>query len=129
MELILYAMPESNAGRAFEKMLTEVSVRSRLTRFYSLQRFVDSLLKSRKDDKIVVTVIERPREFIVLHSLLMNNSIENLIIVCDETQEWTSLAHELRPRFLAHTSDVGRVKAVVEKMLVAPQGTILNDLE
>jgi urease accessory protein UreE len=75
------------------------------------------MIEHRVEKHIVITVVERPKEFIALHSLFENNDTSNLIIVCDDTKEMIELAHELRPRFLAHGNETLKVIAVVEKML------------
>ena len=117
MDIILYAMPESVTGQALEKLIEKKSPEIVLNRFSTLQRFIDYMIEHRVEQHIVITVVERPKEFIALHSLFENNDATNLIIVCDNTEEMISLAHELRPRFLAHGNEILKVMAVVEKML------------
>ena len=117
MEIVLYAMPESTAGQSLELILRKVSAQATLTRLYTLQRFIQRLISTRGEQQIVIAVVERSKEFIALHSLFDNEDGSNLIIVCDDTPEIIALAHELRPRFLAHPHELIRVSAVVEKIV------------
>jgi superfamily II DNA/RNA helicase len=110
-------MPESVTGQALEKLIEKKSPEIVLNRFSTLQRFIDYMIEHRVEQHIVITVVERPKEFIALHSLFENNDATNLIIVCNDTEEIISLAHELRPRFLAHGNEILKVIAVVEKKL------------
>jgi hypothetical protein len=121
MEIILYAAPESITGQVLEKLLKTMKVQSGLIRFYSMQQFSHSVHKNRFNNHIIIAVIEHPKEFILLHSLFTNNEVSNLIIVCDDTPEMISLAHELRPRFLAHANEAIKVRSVVEKMVQSGQ--------
>ena len=117
MDIILYAMPESVTGQALEKLIEKKSPEIVLNRFSTLQRFIDYMIEHRVEKHIVITVVERPKEFIALHSLFENNDATNLIVICDDTEEIIALAHELRPRFLAHGNETFKVISVVEKML------------
>ena len=117
MDIILYAMPDSTIGQALEKLIEKSLPNIMLNRFYALQRFIQHLIEHRVKQHIIITVVERPKEFIALHSLFDNNDASNLIIICDDSEEMIELAHELRPRFLAHGNETLKVIAVVEKML------------
>jgi superfamily II DNA/RNA helicase len=117
MDIILYAMPDSITGQVLEKLLGKKSPELVLNRFSTLQRFIQHIIEHRVNEHIIIAIIERPKEFIALHSLFENNDASNLIIVCNDTKEMIELAHELRPRFLAHGNETLKVIAVVEKML------------
>jgi hypothetical protein len=117
MEVILYAMPDSKAGQKLEATLKTLKNQIAVVRFYTLQRFIQRLTERKPDFRIIIVVVERPKEFIALNSLFHNGLTANLIVVCDDARETIELAHELRPRFLAHSNDVTKIKAVVEKMV------------
>ena len=117
MDIILYAMPDSVTAQALEKLLVKKSPEHIVNRFSTLQRFIDYIIEHRVERHIIIIIVERPKEFIALHSLFENNDASNLIIICNDTKEIIALAHELRPRFLAHENEILKVIAVVEKML------------
>jgi hypothetical protein len=110
-------MPDSVTAQVLQNLLGKISPALVLNRFYTLQRFIQYIIEYRVDEHIIITIIERPKEFIALHSLFENTDASNLIIICDDTKEMIELAHELRPRFLAHSNETLQVIAVVEKML------------
>jgi hypothetical protein len=117
MDIALYAMPDCSTAQVLEDILGKMSPQIAVNRFSTLQRFIQYIIEHRVEEHIVITVVERPKEFITLHTLFENNDTSNFIIICDDTKEMISLAHELRPRFLAHGNETVKVKAVVEKML------------
>jgi hypothetical protein len=117
MEIILYAMPDSKSGQRLEAELRTLTRQITVARFYTLQRFIQRLVEHNPDFRIIIVVLERPKEFIALNSLFHNGLTANLIVVCDDARETIELAHELRPRFLARSDEVAQIKAVVEKML------------
>ncbi|GEM_PF-2671863 len=123
MELILYALPDSTTAQLLEETLREISPRPVLNRFYTLQRFIQYIIEHRTDRHIVIATIERLKDFIALHSLFSSNDASHLILICEDSEEMIALAHELRPRFLAHGSELNKVKAVVERMLQSHQLT------
>jgi superfamily II DNA/RNA helicase len=110
-------MPDNTPGLVLEKLLGKISPELVLTRFSTLQRFIEYMIEHRVEKHIIIIIVERPKEFIALHSLFENNDASNLIIICNETKEMIELAHELRPRFLAHGNETFKVISVVEKML------------
>lgn len=121
MDILLYAIPDSKAGQQLESMLKEITPPLNVVRYQLLQHFIQRIKESRVEFQIVISVIERPKEFLALHSFFEDNQTTNLIIICDDKEEIVALAHELRPRFLAHGNELQKVIAVVEKMMQSPQ--------
>lgn len=117
MDIILYAMPDSSSAQVLEDTLQKTFFPIVLKRFDTLQRFIQYAIEHRGKEQIIIIVIEKLREFLDLHSLFNNDNLENLIIICDDSEDMIKLAHEFRPRFLAHENEVDKVIAVVEKMM------------
>jgi hypothetical protein len=117
MEIILYATAESKTGYRLETILKEIIPCHAIIRIQSMHHFEKSIIENHAEFPIVISVIERPKEFIALYSILDKNQTIHHIIVCEDKEETIALAHELRPRFIAHGNELSKVKAVVEKML------------
>ncbi|HVN49425.1 MAG TPA: hypothetical protein VMU30_11485 [Bacteroidota bacterium] len=116
MQILIYAMLDSSIELMLERMLLRIPGVT-ISVFNAIQKFYNFIAEHRIDPCVIITVVERSKDFYTLHSLFEHNEPDNLIIICDDTAEMISLAHELRPRYLAHFNDLDKVKAVVEKMM------------
>ena len=122
--ILVYAIPDSNAGLAIEQMLKKNPFEVKVVRYYTHKRFIQFCIDHRSEPNIVVTVIERLKDFIAIHSLLNNNHLSNLIVVCDDKDETISLAREKSSMYLTNSGELTNVASVVNKMLVAAQKNI-----
>ena len=119
MNALMYAsMPDVKAND-MESVVKELFTPDRLDYFRSIDRLSERLQRTWENESLIVILICSREDLVEFVSMRERLHQFRLVLVLPDAEETTiSLAHRLRPNYLAYIySHPGELKAVLRKMI------------
>ena len=119
MNALMYASMLDGKANDMESVVKELFTPDRLDYFRSIDRLSERLQRTWENESLIVILICSREDLVDLVSMRERLHQFRLVLVLPDAEETTiSLAHRLRPNYLAYIySQPGELKAVLRKMI------------
>jgi len=118
MEMFLYKPAEDRASDKVEDVVKGLSDGSRVEVFGRIDNLKERLKKPVDGDGLAVLIAPQKDDLLDLVSInYLLEKVRNVLVIADRSEEAVSMAHRLKPRYLAYMdSELDTLSAVIGKM-------------